>query len=217
MTIDAARPADQDAFLSLVGLATPGTPVPESITGAIHLPLCPPLTHGTALALVARTPHSPHPVGALIGGIPQWVFAHPLCVERKVLPKLLSSLVFTISAVAVTPGARGQGIGRKLIRSAERRAREANFALVTLEHEPVLGDFYTRLGYHTGDRQLVIALTSCDLLGQEFDGLHTAYKGLTPNIRVVEVPGAPARIVSGMLPGSTLPASARLDGRRVVT
>ncbi|MEU6071902.1 GNAT family N-acetyltransferase [Streptomyces sp. NPDC047082] len=216
VAIDAARPADEAAFHALIVSTTPGVPVPLAVASVVHLQPGPPFTHGTTLALVARTPDSPQPAGALLAGIPKWVYEHEMCAGT-LLPTVLSRLVFTIHGVAVAPHARGRGIARKLIRAAERRAREADFTLATLEHQPNLTGFYTRLGYHTGDRQLIIALTRNHFLGQVFGGMHTASKPLAPHVRVMDVPGAPARIVTGMLPDTTLPVTARMERGQLLT
>ncbi|WP_425472858.1 GNAT family N-acetyltransferase [Streptomyces botrytidirepellens] len=137
-----------------------------------------------------------------------------MCSGRQ-LSAALARRIFNIHTIAVAPGCRRQGIARKLIRSAERRARESGFQLAVLEHQPELTGFYTRLGYHAGDSRLLIAMPRRNLLSQCY-GLLTAAKPLTAQVSVVDVPGAPARIVSGLLPGTDLPESARFTRGQLI-
>jgi len=212
-----ARPKHRTAFYDLMALIGGAVTNPGEIADSVRqLRPGPPFTHGPAMLLTAHLPGHAEPVGALVGGVPNWIYTHPLNTSGN-LAAVLSPLVFTIHTVAVRPEARGQGIGRKLIRAAERRAAQAGYTLATLEHEPDLAAFYTRLGYRTGQRKMIIALSPQDLCGMKYDDLWAAAKPLAAHVRIVDIPGAPAPIVSGMVPGSTLPATTRIqDGQLVI-
>ncbi|MGP4004816.1 GNAT family N-acetyltransferase [Streptomyces sp. 8N706] len=193
-----ARPADTGTYLPLIAATTPGHPLPTNLGQVLSLRPGPPLSHGPILCLVAKNTHQ-HTVGALLGGVPKWVYEHPLCA-RTALPRFLKSRIAAIHAVAVHPNHRGQGIARKLIRAAERRFRQAGYQLLTLEHPPELTTFYEGLGY-LSDTKLIMKLPGEDLLGQQSNGLRSAAKPLSSRVEIVHIPGAPARIVSGILPG----------------
>lgn len=206
--IDRARRSDLDVFLSLLSTTAPGEPVPPTVAQSLYPPPGPPFTHGTTLCLVARDADR-QPVGALLGGIPRWVYQHELCRADRRLPLVLEHRVASIHAVALHPAHRRQGIARKLTRAAERRFRDAGFSLSVLEHAPALTGLYTRLGYHAGDSQLILAMPYGNLLGQQYETLLSAVKPLAPGVSVVTVPGAPARIVSGIIPGCHCPRRGR--------
>ncbi|MET8681984.1 GNAT family N-acetyltransferase [Streptomyces sp. NPDC004647] len=212
-----ARPVDTDAFLALIAAATPNDPLPPILGQILSFqPGRPrrPLSHGDMLCLVARDTAG-RPVGALLGGVPKWVFEHPLCAGT-VLPPKLRERVSTIHAVVVDPAHRGRGIAGKLIRAAERRLWQAGYQLLTLEHPATLTPFYEKLGY-LSDEELIMMLPGADLLELEAEGLLLAVKPLSNEVKMVTVPGAPARIVSGILPGCHVSATMRFHNGRLTS
>lgn len=63
--------------------------------------------------------------------------------------------VARIYSVVVSPAARGEGLGRRLVETAERHARDGKKALVSLEvreDNPAALALYRRLGYNIGRR-----------------------------------------------------------------
>jgi len=209
--VDNARLADTDAYLQLIAMATPGQPAPPAIARDLTLPPDYLLTHGR-VCLVVRDTHR-HPIGALLASVPHWVHEHPACAGTP-LPGLLQHLVVAINAIAVHPDHRQQGLARKLIRAAERRLTHTGYQLITLEHAPPLSPFYDKLGY-LSDPHLLMTLPKGNLLAVYTTGLLSAVKPLTGEIDVVRVPGAPARIVSGIL-GHRVPPTARFTNGRLI-
>jgi GNAT superfamily N-acetyltransferase len=211
--IEPFRPAARADFLELLALATPGEPLPVAVTQATYLPQgSPPFTHGPAMCLTAYTTDSNRPVGALVASPPEWAFTHPLTVASPWLSKLLQHSVLCINGVAVRPDHRGLGVARALIDSAERRARRAGFGLAILEHERHMNltGFYQRLGYTVADNRLIVAVPASELLCQQLPRRYKiAAKPLTAGTRVLTVPGAPAPVISGLLPGCDIPPTAR--------
>jgi GNAT superfamily N-acetyltransferase len=210
--IDDARLTDQSPFLSLLSTATPDEPMPLAVHMALFLEPGPPLSHGDALCLIARDAHH-RPVGALIGGVPRWVYENPHCAEYPVRDQL-ASRVAIIHGMAVHPDHRRQGIARKLIRAAERRFAHAGYRLLTLQHTPDRAPVYAKLGFRSSD-MLLINLPGGNLLTQQFGTMRSAARPLATDVDLVTVPGAPAPVVSGILPGSQISPTMRYTGGRL--
>ncbi|MFD6334874.1 GNAT family N-acetyltransferase [Streptomyces niveus] len=205
--VNETRPEDSGVFCDVLALATPGEPVSRAVAMAPRLKLGPPLTHGLTMCLTARTSDG-QTVGALIASTPRWIFEHP-ALSGTVIPELVYDRVISIHGVAVHPGHRRQGVARKLIRSAERRARDAGYRVVILEHPKSLTGFYSRLGYDAGNAEHVLSLPQLRMVAQSATPLLCAAVPLTKEIHLTGVPGFPSRIICGLLPGTRLPATAR--------
>ncbi|KNE78794.1 GNAT family N-acetyltransferase [Streptomyces xinghaiensis] len=210
-----ARRADIGPYFDLIDLATPGRPRPPGLDRVLSLlPAPPPLSHGPFLCLTARD-RNDRVVGALLAGPPRWAFEHPLYTDVPELSLFLQECVTAVYAMAVDPAHRRRGIARRLLRAAERRFREAGYLLATLEHGTDLSGFYTHLGY-TCDPMLLINLPGDPLLGQTTSEGNSAVKPLHPQVRLHQVPGAPARIISGLLPGTDIPPTARFHDNQLI-
>lgn len=64
-----------------------------------------------------------------------------------------------IAALAVEPGHRGQGIGRRLIGLTERQVREmglSGLSLLVFENNPGAVRLYRRLGFESADRRAIV-------------------------------------------------------------
>lgn len=205
--IGRARFRDVDSFVDLLSLVNPGHPVPPLVSTALALRPGR-LTHGDCLCLVARS--GERAVGALMASPPRWIDAHPL------RSSLVRSVLY-IGGVAVADGWRGQGIASALLNMSEQHSRHAGLRLLTLEHPPAMTAFYTRLGYSAGQERLIVALPGPALQERKMPGHLSAVKRLNLGVGLAEVPGAPANIVTDLLPGCSLPASARYRNGRVVT
>ncbi|MEU2357737.1 GNAT family N-acetyltransferase [Streptomyces misionensis] len=204
--IGRARFRDLDAVCDLLSLVSPGEAVPRTVPVALSLPPGR-LTHGDCLCLTARL--GDRIVGVLMASPPRWTETHPLRIE------LVRSVLY-IGGVAVAPDCRGRGIASELLRAAEQHSRAAGLRLITLEHPPGLTGFYTRHGYTAGQERLLVALPD-GVQVRKMPGHQSAVKPLALRVGLTEVPGAPARVVTGLLPGCAVPPSARYrDGRLVV-
>jgi GNAT superfamily N-acetyltransferase len=208
-----ARPADTAAFMAVIALADPHHPDPF---GEARLVLAgppePPLSHFRQLFLIAETPGRAV-AGALLAGVPRWLLEHP-GIDTVSLQERLVARLGMIHAVAVHPDHRGRGIARTLIQQAEARFTQAGYGLMTLNHDPELDGFYRHLGYTVDDR-LLVHLPGDRLIGMTTDDTRMSAKALRPPVRLADVPGAPARIITGLLPGASLPARASFDPVRL--
>lgn len=209
-----AGPADTGAFMSVIAHADPANPDPFGLARAIlaSRPMAP-LSHHRSLALVAEDSTTGAVVGALLGGPPRWLFTHP-GIDRVSLRETLVSRLGMINGFAVHPPHRHQGIGAALLRAAEQRFAQSRYGLVTLDHQPDLDAFYRRRGY-TVDDALLVHLPQQRLIGMTVDDTRMSAKPLHPDVRLADVPGAPHRIITGLLPGASLPADAWFDGNRL--
>ncbi|ATM24516.1 hypothetical protein SMD44_p10017 (plasmid) [Streptomyces alboflavus] len=196
--IESASFRDLDAFCELVSLVDPGQPVPLSVP--IALSLRPGrLTHGHCLCLVARVDGKV--AGALIASPPRWADEHPLRAS-------LGIGVLYIAAVSVFPKYRSQGIASRLLRAAERHSRMAGVRLLTLEHPPGLTGFYTRHGFTAGQERMLVVLPN-GVQERKMPGHLSAVKPIAEGVRLAQVPGAPAPLVTGLLTrGCEIPPSA---------
>ncbi|MFZ3491778.1 GNAT family N-acetyltransferase [Streptomyces sp. 5.8] len=205
--IGRARFRDAYSFVDLLSLVNPGHPLPPVVLAALALRPGR-LTHGDCLCLIARS--GDRIVGALAAGPPHWTETHP---QRS---SLVGSVLY-IGGVAVANSHRGHGIGTALLNMAEQHGRHAGIRLLTLEHPPALTPFYTRLGYTAGQERLIVALPGPALQERKMPGHLSAIKRLDLGIGLATVPGAPASIVTDLLPGCSLPTSARYRNGRLVT
>lgn len=209
-----AGPADTGAFMSVIAPADPVHPDPFGLVRTILASRpTPPLSHGRSLALVAEDSTTGAVVGALLGGSPRWLFTHP-GIDRISLREHLVSRLGMINGFAVHPAHRNRGIGTALLRTAEQRFTQNRYGLVTLDHQPDLDTFYRSRGY-TVDDALLVHLPRQRLIGMTVDDTRMSAKALHPDVRLADVPGAPHRIITGLLPGASLPASAWFDGNRL--
>lgn len=205
--IGRARFRDVDSFVDLLSLVNPGHPVPPLVLTALALRPGR-LTHGDCLCLIARS--GDRVVGALMASPPRWTDTHPL------RPSLVRSVLY-IGGVAVASGHRSHGIATGLLNMAEQHGRHAGLRLLTLEHPPAMTEFYTRLGYSAGQERLIVALPGPALQERKMPGHLSAVKRLDLGVGLATVPGAPAAIVTDLLPGCSLPPSARYRNGRLVT
>lgn len=211
-TLHDARRTDTRAFMNLIALADPGNPDPFGMARQVlALPHQPPLSHpGLNLCLLARDGHGA-PVGALLAGVPRWILDHPAIGYDVALMETMVEKIGMIHGVAVRPGHRGRGIGRALIAHAEQRFTRAGYDVMTLNHDGDHDAYYTHLGYTVTD-MLVINLP-VGLVAQTTDDTRMCAKPLTPRVKVIDVPGAPAPIITGVLPDTDIPEHAWFDGR----
>ncbi|MFJ6438715.1 GNAT family N-acetyltransferase [Streptomyces sp. NPDC091416] len=203
--IGRARWRDLDAVSDLLSLVNPGEPVPNTIPLALSLPPGR-LTHGHCLCLTARVGGSI--AGVLMASPPNWTETH------RLRGALVRSVLY-IGGVAVAPDFRERGIASALLRAAEHHSRLAGLRLLTLEHPPGLTGFYDRRGYRAGQERLLVALPD-GLQVRKMPGHLSAVKSLALGVGLTEVPGAPADIVTGLLPGCEVPPSARYRHGRLV-
>ncbi|MFF2378373.1 GNAT family N-acetyltransferase [Streptomyces xiamenensis] len=200
--------------MSVIAHADPANPDPFGPARAILASRpTPPLSHDRSLALVAEDSTTGAVVGALLGGPPRWLFTHPGIDEVSLREHLVYRLGM-INGFAVHPAHRRRGLGTALLRTAEQRFAQNRYGLVTLDHQPNLDPFYRRQGY-TVDDALLVHLPQQRLIGMTVDDTRMSAKPLHPAVRLAEVPGAPHRIITGLLPGASLPAHARFDGNRL--
>ncbi|MGW1615656.1 GNAT family N-acetyltransferase [Streptomyces sp. NPDC002285] len=203
--IGRARFRDLDAVSDLLSLVNPGEPVPRTVPVALSLPPGR-LTHGDCLCLTARVGN--RIVGVLMASPPRWTETHSLRAA------LVRSVLY-IGGVAVSPDYRGRGIASELLRAAEHHSRLAGLRLLTLEHPPRLAGFYARRGYTAGQERLLVALPD-GVQVRRMPGHQSAVKPLVLGVGLTEVPGAPAAVVTGLLPGCAVPPSARYRHGRLV-
>lgn len=212
-TIRVAGHADTAAFMELIAHADPHDPDPFGLARDIlaRRPE-PPLSHHRDLCLLAKDGTGAI-VGALLGGVPRWLLEHP-GIDTLALADRMVSRLGMIHAVAVHPDHRRRGIGRALIQRAERRFAQAGYGLMTLNHAPELDDYYRALGY-TVDDALLVHLPQQRLIGMTTDDTRMSAKPLHPSVRLADVPGAPHRVITSLLPGAALPPGASFDGTRL--
>jgi ribosomal protein S18 acetylase RimI-like enzyme len=209
-----ARPADTGAFMSVIAHADPDDADPFGLARDVLASRpTPPLSHGRSLALVAEDSTTGAVIGALLGGPPRWLFTHPGIDRRSLLENLVRRLGM-VNGVAVDPAHRRRGIGAALLRAAEQRFARNRYGLVTLDHQPHLDAFYRGQGY-TVDDALLVHLPQQRLIGMTVDDTRMSAKPLHPAVRLADVPGAPHRIITGLLPGASLPADASFDGQQL--
>ncbi|MGW4890717.1 GNAT family N-acetyltransferase [Kitasatospora sp. NPDC004240] len=212
-TVREACAADTAAFMAVLAFADPHHPDPFGEARLVlACPPEPPLSHHRQLFLIAEA-HDGTVAGALLAGVPRWLLEHP-GIDTAILQNRLVARLAMIHAVAVQPDHRGAGIARTLIQHAEARFVHAGYGLMTLNHDRDLDAFYRHLGYTIGD-QLLVHLPGDRLIGQATDDTRMSAKPLRLPVRLAEVPGAPARIVTGLVPGASLPARARFDPVRL--
>ncbi|MFE5406815.1 GNAT family N-acetyltransferase [Streptomyces sp. NPDC056580] len=205
--------ADHADYLALLALTTSGEGLPPGAEQIITLPpFRRPFTHGPALCLTARLRRSsnPRPVGAVFASFPDWAHEHPLTRDNPALSELISRTVILIYGLAVTPHRRRQGIARTLLTAAEEKARSTGYRMATLIHKPELAPFYKRLGY-TSAHHVTIPMPHAALGLNQPPAYMTAVKALHPGVQVRTVPGAPGPVVTGLLPGWDIPATARFE------
>lgn len=207
---DAGR-RDLDAFMNLIRHADPEHPSPfHSARLMLGLAPEPPLSHNLNLCLIAEDRRG-KPVGALLAGPPDWLVEHPGLRGPSLVLALVHRMTM-IQGVAVDPKYRGRGLGKALIRTAERRYREAGWALSMLVHDPSLAPFYQGLGYVSHPGLLMNLPSPHPLIGQDFLNRLTALKPLAADVRLADVLFAPCPVISGVLPGSQVPDHAWFDG-----
>ncbi|MEU5958147.1 GNAT family N-acetyltransferase [Streptomyces sp. NPDC047525] len=197
----------------LVAHANPDAP--GAFEGARHnleSPQMGPLSHYRALAVLAED-DAGRPVGALMGGAPLWLFEHPGIDDDVVLEELVARIGI-ISAVAVDPNHRGQGVGAGLIRHAIRRFTRAGYGLLTLNYKAKLESYYQGLGFSTMN-ELNVHLSSGRILGQTWGDTQVAARALDRYTDLASVPGLASPVVSGIVPGSRVPRNAHFDGERL--
>ena len=213
IAIREANGADIPAFMPVVAQADPhdSDPFGEAREILASRP-APPLSHGRELCLLAQTPDGTV-AGALLGGIPRWLLEHPGIDGESLSIRLIARLGI-IHAVAVLPGYRGNGVAHALIRHAETLFTRAGYGLLTLNHDSELDSFYRHLGYIVAD-QLLIHLPGRRLIGMTTEDTRMSAKALRSPVRFADVPGAPGRIITGLLPGASLPPHARFDRARL--
>ncbi|MFM9462658.1 GNAT family N-acetyltransferase [Streptomyces scabiei] len=207
---DAGR-RDLDAFMNLIRHADPEHPSPfHSARLMLGLAPEPPLSHNLNLCLIAEDRRG-KPVGALLAGPPDWLVEHPGLRGPSLVLALVHRMTM-IQGVAIDPKYRGRGLGKALIRTAERRYREAGWALSMLVHDPSLAPFYQGLGYVSHPGLLMNLPSPHPLIGQDFLNRLTALKPLAADVRLADVLFAPCPVISGVLPGSQVPDHAWFDG-----
>lgn len=89
--------------------------------------------------------------------------AHAALLQRRILGGGIELPVAMLSCVAARPGARGLGLGSRIVSHAleQARARGAALALLWSDRE----SFYGRLGFRRSGRELVVRLDSADFPG----------------------------------------------------
>jgi GNAT superfamily N-acetyltransferase len=213
------RRADHADYVALLDLTTDGAGLPAGVDQILAVaPFRKPFTHGPALCMTAhpRRSANPKPVGAVFASFPDWATDHPLCQRDPDLSELLLHTVICIYGLAVPTHRRRQGIARTLLTEAEDRARDAGFRLSTLVHKPELAPFYKRLGYTTAHHITVVLPPDAGLGTTQPHPYMTAVKPLAPDVHVREIPGALGPVVTGLLPGSDLPPTARFHNNRLI-
>lgn len=76
-------------------------------------------------------------------------------IAGTALLKPLSSRIVKLRQMAVSPSLQGKGLGRKLVRFAETRARELRFEVLELNARVHAKPFYEKLGYRAEGGQFV--------------------------------------------------------------
>jgi hypothetical protein len=162
------------------------------------------------LCLTAHPRRSPNPkpVAAVFASYPDWAYEHSLTRDEPGLSELISRTALLVYGLAVIPHRRRQGIARALLTETENRARATGCRLATLLHEASLAGFYERLGYTTA-HHVTIAMPHAAMGLTQIPPLMTAVKALHPDVHIRTLPGAPGPVVTGLLPGWNLPATAR--------
>ncbi|MFI6112779.1 GNAT family N-acetyltransferase [Kitasatospora sp. NPDC051164] len=200
--------------MPVIALADPLDPDPFALArDVLTSPSVPPLSHDRSLALVAEDNETGTLIGALLGGPPRWLFTHP-GIDRLSLRERLVHRMGMINGMAVHPDYRHRGVAAALISAAEQRFTRARYGLMTVNHEPALDDFYRHHGYTIGDA-LLVHLPQQRLIGMTTDDTRMSAKPLHPAVRLADVPGAPHRVITSLVPGASLPADAVFDGTRL--
>jgi len=212
---DAGAP-DADAVMNLIAAVNPGDPEAFKGTreGLVNSPITGPLSHFRNLAVIAED-SSGKSMGTLLGGPPAWLFEHP-GVTDPVLQDALVARIGMITAVAVHPDHRGRGVGSELIRHAVRRFTRAGYGLLTLNFFPPLEAYYRGHGFTAMDT-LNVNIGEDLMLGQTWGDTRVAAKALDRYTAFASVPGLKSPVVSGIVPGSSVPRGAYFDGRRLRT
>ncbi|WP_161501073.1 GNAT family N-acetyltransferase [Embleya scabrispora] len=209
-TIRNAQRADADTFVGLIGQINPESPNLPHVRRAIDNQEGVSLRANNTLALVAVGRHG-KPIGALLGGIPQWLIEDRSCPPAYRLP--LMTRVAYISSVFVTPACRGTGVGRALIGHAETLFHAGGRTIVTLVHSPELIPYYRALGY-TAFTTFAAHLSKDALLRLDSsDGSLVATKALDESVGRAVIFGLPVPVITGIL--ESLPPSAWYDGERL--
>ncbi|MER5888040.1 GNAT family N-acetyltransferase [Streptomyces sp. NPDC001941] len=210
---------DHADYLTLLALTLESPQLHTGIKDILDLAPDRPLnTHGPALCLTARRRRTtnPQPAGALFASYPDWAADHPTVDRNPHLSLILARTALMIYGLAVAPKHRRQGIARALLTETETRARAHGYRMTTLIHTPDLTPFYQHLGYTTAPHITIFTPYGAMGLTQPWPFL-TAVKPLTPDVQLRHVPGAPGPLVTGLLSGWDLPATARIDGDLLIT
>ena len=81
-------------------------------------------------------------------------YLHVACIEN-LEDKLVGGLILApvndeqirLMQVAVSPVCQGQGVGRELVKYAEKRAKEAGYTKIVMHAMLSVVDFYEKMGY----------------------------------------------------------------------
>ncbi|OPC76861.1 hypothetical protein B4N89_46170 [Embleya scabrispora] len=210
-TMRKAHPTDVNQFMTLIALADPDHPDPYGEAREFVLTRHGAPLEGEGLLALVAVDETGKLVGALLAGIPKWVFTHVGIPTQFEIP--LSRRVANVHGVAVHPEYRYKGVGRSLIRQAEEEFKAAGWRVMTLEHPAHLDDYYARLGY-TNHNAIVVNLPS-SLISVRIDDTRVSARSLHPRARLASVFGIPGPVINGLLPGTDMPENAWFDGRRL--
>ncbi|WP_331733208.1 GNAT family N-acetyltransferase (plasmid) [Embleya sp. NBC_00888] len=208
LTIHPARPVHAPAFVALMTLALPDADPDDllALRKAIESGL-PPLSESGAVALIALVAldDTGRTVGALIAGTSSWVLTDPEIASG--LRPALTRRVVSIDGLAVRPEYRRTGVGRALVRQAENAFRADGWGAVTINHRPDLDAFYGGLGY-ANYGSLVVGLPNGRVVRLSPSEGRVAVKPLDRSVEPVPVVGLSSPVITGLLPGTSLPAHA---------
>ncbi|WP_416965507.1 GNAT family N-acetyltransferase [Streptomyces sp. Agncl-13] len=211
ITFRDAAPTDADAVMRLLADVNPDDPNAfEEVRPNLSLPQEGPLSHFRALMVVAESDEG-ETLGVLLGGAPLWLFDHP-GIDVP-LAHLLAERIAIITAVAVDPDQRGRGIGAELIRHSVRRFTRAGYGLLTLNCFPELESYYQGLGFSIMN-DLNVALGPLNAVGHRWGDTQVAARPLDRYTTLVDVPGLPSPVVSGVLPNTRMARGAYFDGEQ---